>query len=326
LPKVSVIWLNYNSSHVIDVTKRSLSCISKIDYPNFEVILVDNGSCDGSDKIIEEFMASEFSQNMQVKFEKLTQNLGFTGGMNAGFALRDRSSDYVSLLHNDVLVRPDYLTKIVPYLEHHADVGAIQGIVVSLNNEAIVDSDGYMMDESLTHIVEGDDRLVSLIIHARYVTFVEGTMPVYRVCLVEEVLKSDSELFVTCGFMHYLEDVFLSLMLWNKGYKSIVVPSVVASHYRLAVTSKFGSMVPYFAYRNRIALIYITNSADKARVILKHFRQVAVGKASFSEKRVILKALIDGLRLGRLLKKRFGTINVYNSPLCTTSLKNRLLI
>ena len=324
-PKVSVIWLNYNSSHVIDITQRSLRSILKIDYPNFEVILVDNGSDDGSDKIIEAFVA-EFAQGSQIRFVKLNQNLGFTGGMNAGFALRDRSSDYVSLLHNDVLVKSDYLKKIVPYLENHEDVGVIQGIVVSLMNESVVDSSGYMMDESLTHVTVGYDCMASTIISARYVTYVEGTMPVYRVCMVKDVLKSDSLLFVPCGFLHYLEDVFLSLMLWNQGYKSIVIPSIVGSHYRLAVTNKFGSKVPYFAYRNRIALIYITNSADRFRLILKYFRQVAIGKASFNEKGVILRSLIEGLRLGKLLKKRFGTINIYNSPLCATSLKNRLLI
>jgi GT2 family glycosyltransferase len=326
MPKVSLIWLNYNSSHVIEVTKQSLNCISDIDYPDFEVILIDNGSYDGSDRAIEEFIATRHSLNRRVKFVKLTENFGFTGGMNVGFALRDKSSDYVSLLHNDVLVKPDYLAKLIDYLENHKDVGAIQGVIVSLKNEAIVDSDGYMMDESLAHIVPASNRVAASINNSRYVTFVEGTMPVYRVCMVEEVLKTDSELFVPNGFMHYLEDVFLSLMLWNQSYKSVVVPEVVASHYRLAVTQKFGSKVSYFAYRNRIALISMTNSCNREKVVLRHFRQIVIGKTSFKEKQIMLKALIDGLRLGRLLKERYGTINIYNSPLCSTSLKNRLLI
>ena len=47
-PKVSVLWLNYNSMHVIETTKKSLESLVSLDYPNFEVILVDNGSTDGS--------------------------------------------------------------------------------------------------------------------------------------------------------------------------------------------------------------------------------------------------------------------------------------
>jgi GT2 family glycosyltransferase len=325
MPKVSIIWLNYNSLHVIEVTKESLNCILNIDYPDFEVILIDNASNDGSDIEIEKFIKNRALLN-PIKYIKLTDNLGFTGGMNAGFALRDKSSDYVSLIHNDVLVKTDYLAKLIDYMEQHKDVGAVQGIVVSLKNEAIVDSRGYLMDESLAHVVPASNPMAASITRAEYVTFVEGTMPIYRVCMVEKVLKTHSELFIPCGFMHYLEDVFLSLMLWNKGYSSVLVPIVVASHYRMAVTQKFGAKVSYFAYRNRIALIYMTNSADRTIVFLRHFRLTVIGKASIKERQVMLKALIDGLRLGRLLKKQFGEINIYNGPLCATPLRTRLLI
>jgi glycosyltransferase involved in cell wall biosynthesis len=54
LPKVSIIWLNYNSWSNIDIVKFSLESCLNLDYPNYEVIVVDNGSTDGSFETVKE--------------------------------------------------------------------------------------------------------------------------------------------------------------------------------------------------------------------------------------------------------------------------------
>ena len=57
-PKVSVLWLNYNSMHVIKTTRDSLQSLARPNYPNFELIIVDNNSSDGSRKAIEKYIQS----------------------------------------------------------------------------------------------------------------------------------------------------------------------------------------------------------------------------------------------------------------------------
>ena len=73
-PKVSIIILNWNS---YEVTRDCLASLEKIDYPNREVVLVDNGSVDGSpDRLAREFPAVRLIRN--------ERNLGFAGGNNVG--------------------------------------------------------------------------------------------------------------------------------------------------------------------------------------------------------------------------------------------------
>ena len=85
LPKVSVLWLNYNSMHVMKTTKDSLQSLTRLDYPNFELVIVDNNSSDGSREAIEEYISNIDLKRLRIKFLKLDKNVGFAGGMNAAY-------------------------------------------------------------------------------------------------------------------------------------------------------------------------------------------------------------------------------------------------
>src|SRR5947209_4456075 len=115
-PRVSLILLNWNS---YEVTADCLLSIRKLDYPNFEVVLVDNGSHDSS---IEE-LEKNFPEVRSIRNEK---NLGFTGGNNVG--IRDaleRGADYLLLLNNDTVVAPDFLTEMVRVAESDSKIGIL---------------------------------------------------------------------------------------------------------------------------------------------------------------------------------------------------------
>jgi GT2 family glycosyltransferase len=97
VPKVSVIILNWNGRELLG---DCLASVLAQAFKGFEVILVDNGSTDGS----AEWVATEYPQ---VRVLRLAENLGFCGGNNAG--VRIARGEYLVLLNNDTVVEPDWL-------------------------------------------------------------------------------------------------------------------------------------------------------------------------------------------------------------------------
>ncbi len=103
-PKVACIVLGYNGRQI---TLESLAGLSRMSYPNFELIYVDNGSTDGSCEAV----AEAFPQVIQVRVE---HNHGPTGGLNAGLkACLQGDYDYFLSLNNDIEAHVDMLTELV---------------------------------------------------------------------------------------------------------------------------------------------------------------------------------------------------------------------
>ena len=101
-PSIYIIILNWNQ---YDLTKDCLLSLKDCRYDNYEIVVVDNGSIDGSaDRIRQEFSNVIVIQNKT--------NLGFSGGNNTGieYALK-RNANYIYLLNNDTEVHPDFLNK-----------------------------------------------------------------------------------------------------------------------------------------------------------------------------------------------------------------------
>ena len=108
MPKVSFVVLNWNNFKDI---KECLESLEKITYPNYEVIVVDNGSKDGSTKKIQE----EFPQHIYIYNN---DNLGCAGGYNVGmkYAFK-RGADYIFPLNNDMIVDRNSLEPLVKAME-----------------------------------------------------------------------------------------------------------------------------------------------------------------------------------------------------------------
>lgn len=324
-PMVSLFWINYNSIHVIEYVKRSLDKLLALDYPNYEVIVVDNGSTDGSREILEEHLRA-VARSQEVRFVKLSRNFGFTGGANIAYRLRDRGSKYVGIVNNDAIPRSDYLKHLVDFMEKHDDVGAVQGIVLRMNSFRI-DSAGGFVDDELRVYFPFVGKHAKIIHKPIYVSYVEGTMPLYRVEAIKRALGEDNSMYVSAGFLYYLEDVFLSLMLWNHNYKNVVVPVIAGEHYRSATLKKYRTQIrlDYYRLRNRLALLHMTNSRGKVKAILRILRGIYLSKAGFKERGNRLKALFDALRLGEQLRRKYGVINLYKAPLWRAGLKETTL-
>jgi len=113
-PRVSVCILNWNGK---ELTRDCLSSFKDVTYPDFKLLVVDNGSTDGSVEYIK--------QNYpQVDLLALSENLGFAGGNNAGFQqLKAHNSTYVIFLNNDTTVDRHFVEHLVSALEDNHQVG-----------------------------------------------------------------------------------------------------------------------------------------------------------------------------------------------------------
>lgn len=299
-----------------------------LNYPNYEVIIVDNGSTDGSREIIEDYVKQVNVRSIKVKFLKLSKNFGFTGGVNVAYRARDKESKYVAIVNNDAIPSPDYLNNIVTFLEEHSDIGAIQGVVLK-RNKPVIDSAAMYVDEALSIFAPFTGKPVSAISKLLYVSYVEGTMPVYRIDAVKKALKgNENDLYVSSAFAYYLEDIFISLMLWNTGYKCIFLPIVVGKHNRGSTIDRYRKIIGirYYSIRNVIALLYMTNSLEKRKVILRFLRRAVISKRGLAFQRIFIDCLIDGLRLGKFLLRKYGMIDIYKAPLMRRPLLRRIII
>ncbi len=116
LPKVSIITLNWNG---LEDTIECLESLKKITYPNYEVIVVDNGS-EGNDA-----QALEEKFGDYIHLIKNDKNYGGTAGTNIGmkYALNNSNSDYLLMLDNDTVVDPEFLTEMVKVAEAGPAIG-----------------------------------------------------------------------------------------------------------------------------------------------------------------------------------------------------------
>lgn len=122
-PKVSIIILNWNGW---SDTIECLNSLSKIDYPNYEVVLVDNNSKDESVEKILEWIAEKKSV-IPIYFIKNDENYGFAKGNNIAIkkVLDKGDSEYILLLNNDTVVEKKFLNELVDVAKTDQKIGIV---------------------------------------------------------------------------------------------------------------------------------------------------------------------------------------------------------
>jgi len=121
---VSIVILNYNGK---EDTLNFLQSLKKTDYPNYEIIVVDNASADDSVKAIRKRFP-------YVRIVRNRRNLGYSGGLNSGIA-RSRG-DYIVVLNNDMIAfQKSWLTEVVKIAESDRRIGVVTSIWVRYDDK-----------------------------------------------------------------------------------------------------------------------------------------------------------------------------------------------
>jgi len=260
-PKVSLIWINHNSSKILPVVFESIESISSLDYPSdrYELIIVDNGSTDGSFESIKEFL--ERKSNLRKKVIRLAKNSGFTGGNNIGFRARDPDSKYVALVNNDVVLIEDSLKNLVELLRGDSRIGAVQGILLKLTERNIVDTAGdFFVDVYPFCRLFLSGSVYRMLKRPYKISFADGAFAVYSVeALIKSLGRSD-RIFDNIMFAYFDDDI-LGFKLWCHGYYNILLPHIVGYHARSSTFSRVNPFQHYLINRGHYVFTMLFGTA-----------------------------------------------------------------
>jgi GT2 family glycosyltransferase/glycosyltransferase involved in cell wall biosynthesis len=134
-PRVSLVVLAYNN---LDLTKACLSSIALYsDYPNLEVIVVDNASSDGTPAFLRAWETETPPPGQTRRVLLNDRNLGFAAGNNVGLAAA--TGEYLVLLNNDTYVTPGWVRTLVAHLRRDRSVGLVGPVTNNIGNEARIE-------------------------------------------------------------------------------------------------------------------------------------------------------------------------------------------
>jgi GT2 family glycosyltransferase len=232
-PLVSFIVLNWNG---LEDTKKCLKSIDQIDYPNKEVVVVDNGSDDGSKEY--------FGALKDIKFVDLPKNTGFTGGHIAGRKVA--KGEYLAIVNNDLTLDKDWARVCLATFNRQRDAAVVGGRAYKWddNNPAhSLENEFYSFQEidpergyARTLLTGGEECAVDSI---------SGAALMIKQSALKKVGYFDDDFFA------YFEEVDLAARLLRAGLKAYYNPEARTWHKIAASTSDDSSFYLYMMHRNR---------------------------------------------------------------------------
>ena len=245
-PKVSIIILNWNG---LEDTIECLESLKKINYPNYEVIIVDNGSEGNDAQVLEEKFGD------YIHLIKNNRNYGFAGGANIGmrYALNNSNHDYFLLLDNDTVVDPEFLTEMVKVAEADPAIGIAGAMIYYYDQPERLQFVSGKTDFWLGDIIGMSwiDRVLrrKKIDRGQYDSIKETEQIGFWSALikrkvVESISLLDEEYFFTWEVPDYC------LRTWEAGYKIVYVPKAKVWH-KWQTAKKLDGFIEYYNPRNR---------------------------------------------------------------------------
>lgn len=303
----AIIWLNYNSSKFFNIVKLSLDGIRDLDYDNFVLIAVDNGSMDDSYVRIREYLEKT---RIRSKFIRLTRNLGFTGGNNIAwnYVLRN-GFKYVVFLNNDFIVEQNSLRRIVETLSQYEKAIAAQGII-ELRFTRLIDNYGFYASELLVAYPFMFLKPISNPKKCYRVSYVSGAYAIYKVDQLKEILSKTGIRypFITEAF-GYFDDNFLGFLGWSYGYESLAIPVYAGKHMR-GLTFKHTGVGLYVWARSHGIKVSLLRSRFRNMFWLWILKRGFIGLLKTlalrddTDSQFYIKGLVKGLGVGKKIYLR----------------------
>lgn len=241
-PLVFIIVLNWNGK---DDTLECLVSLQKLEYSNFKILVVDNGSYDG----LEDAVRSSFPS---VNFIQTGKNLGYAGGNNVGirFAL-SQGADYIWLLNNDTTVDAKALTALVETAQSDPKIAFVGSKIYFYDRPTTIWFAGGEIDLSKGGLTnhrgfnQEDNGQFDAVSDVGYVTgcsLLAGRVVISAIGLIPE------------KYFLYFEETDWNLKAQNKGFRTVIAPESRVWH-KYAFNKGRSKRLIYYSFRNRIHLV-----------------------------------------------------------------------
>jgi GT2 family glycosyltransferase len=283
-PRVTTIILNWNG---IRDTLECLASVRNLDYPEVRIVVVDNGSTDGSPAVIRQKYPS-------VVLLENGENLGFTGGNNLGMRKAlEMGTDYLWLLNNDTILERDTLRNLLGPLITSPEAGLASPVIHYHEKPEAVQFRGSYIDWERKRIVkleEGDPvpdptdgKPVSL----------WGTALLIKRAVVECVGYLNEKYFA------YHEDEEYCMRAARAGYRCVVVPEARIFHKNSRSTGSNDAPMQVFLRSRNLYFLWMDSlkGMERALHVRRYLAQIISHGGSLREKNLpeSVDACLDGV-------------------------------
>lgn len=234
---VSVIIPTWNAMELLCSALDSLQAQT---WQNFETIVVDNGSTDGTPERI----TREYSGVRLIRFET---NRGFAPAVNAG--IKAARGDILVLMNNDTEADPNWLEALVRALSEHAEVGFCASKVLQYHDRSRIDSAGDCLGLLADQVGHGEPNS----------PWFDRPRPVFSACAGAAAYRR--EVFQTVGyfderFFAYTEDVDFGARAQLAGFSCLYVPDAIIYHVGSATGNRNSGLKSYLLFRNSLRVFF----------------------------------------------------------------------
>lgn len=287
-PFVSIVIVNFNGSEFV---RQCLRTLLNTDYSNYNVIVVDNSSTDGSVAEVKGFLGS----NSRIKLVENHENVGHAEGCNIG--ARMAQGRYIVFLDNDVEFEDvNWLRELVRVMEKDSSVGLAQAKIVLSENKRCLDYVCIAVDAlgtwAATYGSKEDDFKDDLEIFAA-----SSGCCIIRREIFNQVGGFDSDYFI------YDDDTDLSLRVRLLGYRVLFASSAIVLHRGGVLRGVSGTML-YHSSKNRLYTVLKNYELRNVwwRFLILNFFTFMVSAGFFAvkkheEAKATLRGLINPIRV-----------------------------
>jgi len=238
-PRIAIVTVNY------DLEEDTIKCVDSLlkqDYKNREIVLVENGSDEGIYKRLME-------RYENVEFIRLSKNLGFVGGFNAGIKYaKDKGFDYVLIINNDTTADKNFAAEMIKTALTDKKIGIVGCKALYMGDRKRIQTAGILFNKKGLNYV---DRGIDERDEGQYDK--QGDMLVSGVAML--INLSMNELYFDKDFFAYFEDVDLCERVKRAGYRIVYQPKAVLEHRFSRTANKVSGFKVFYGWRNYLRVM-----------------------------------------------------------------------